>query len=312
MPFTDNSARDVFSTPDAGIRPQRQFPARHVGKIPCTNRGVGLLGSPCDLCKAEPVAQQICRTNAHLKLGELAAHGGHLGDAGDRVGERVHPDLVRGIRAAGFSVPRPLQAKPIPEALAGASWATAAFLGSFILVRQHGLARGFGTYDDTMGLQGSRRVYGIPERPASRVVDAALDWLEDAPDQFFLWVHFFDPHAPWEGPDSAAPRERYAAEVERTDTEVGRLVTAVRARWPDAGTLFVATSDHGESLEEHGEGTHSLGIYDATQRVPLILSGAGLPAGTVVAAGAAGLIKASLALRERFLPASINFDAPMM
>ena len=170
----------------------------------------------------------------------------------------------------------------LPEALAGASWATAAFLGSFILDRQHGLARGFGTYDDTMGLQGSRRVYGIPERPASRVVDAALDWLEDAPDRFFLWVHFFDPHAPWEGPDSAAPRERYAAEVERTDAEVGRLVAAVRARWPDAGTLFVATSDHGESLEEHGEGTHSLGIYDATQRVPLILSGAGLPAGTVV------------------------------
>lgn len=170
----------------------------------------------------------------------------------------------------------------LPEALARADWATAAFLGSFILDRQHGLARGFDTYDDAMGLQGNRRVYGIPERPAARVVDAALGWLEDAPDRFFLWVHFFDPHAPWEGPESAEPQERYAAEVERSDAEVGRLVAAVRARWPGAGTLFVATSDHGESLGEHGEGTHSLGIYDATQRVPLILSGAGLPAGTVV------------------------------
>jgi len=196
----------------------------------------------------------------------------------------------------------------LPETLARESWATAAFLGSFILDRQYGLARGFDTYDDAMGLQGSRRVYGIPERPASRVVDAALDWLEDAPDQFFLWVHFFDPHAPWEGPNSAEPYERYAAEVERTDAQIGRLVAAVRARWPGSDTLFVATSDHGESLGEHGEGTHSLGIYDATQRVPLILSGAGLPPGTVVDAVVrlVDLVPTLLALAE--LPPLTGLD----
>ena len=179
-----------------------------------------------------------------------------------------------------FALPEDLVT--LPEILTRSGWATGAFVGSFILDRQHGLARGFDVYDDAMGVQGERGVYGIPERPAQRVVDAALDWLRNAPDHFFLWVHFFDPHAPWEGPASAAPRARYAGEIERTDFQVGRLVEAVRARWPEAGTLFVATSDHGESLGEHGEGTHSLGIYDATQRVPLILSGAGLPGGTVV------------------------------
>ncbi|MEE2677242.1 MAG: sulfatase, partial [Myxococcota bacterium] len=118
-----------------------------------------------------------------------------------------------------FALPEDLVT--LPEILARSGWATGAFVGSFILDRQHGLDRGFDRYDDAMGVQGERRVYGIPERSAEQVVDTALDWLQDAPDRFFLWVHFFDPHTPWEGPESAAPRARYAAEIERTDRQVG-------------------------------------------------------------------------------------------
>src|SRR5690606_25684469 len=51
---------------------------------------------------------------------------------------------------------------------------------------------------------------------------------------------------------------------------------------PDRATLIAVTSDHGESLGEHGEPTHSYGLYDATQHVPLLLAGPGVPAGLVV------------------------------
>ena len=40
---------------------------------------------------------------------------------------------------------------------------------------------------------------------------------------------------------------------------------------------MIVTSDHGESLGEHGEPSHSLTLYDATQRVPLLMAGAAPP-----------------------------------
>src|SRR5690606_32109289 len=36
-------------------------------------------------------------------------------------------------------------------------------------------------------------------------------------------------------------------------------------------TIIIVTGDHGESLGEHGEGTHGLFIYDATMKVPLVM-----------------------------------------
>jgi tetratricopeptide (TPR) repeat protein len=56
----------------------------------------------------------------------------------------------------------------------------------------------------------------------------------------------------------------------------------VGTAFPDGATLFAVTSDHGESFGEHGEVTHSMTIYDATQRVPLVVSGPGWPKGRVV------------------------------
>ena len=64
--------------------------------------------------------------------------------------------------------------------------------------------------------------------------------------------------------------------------ELGRLLAAVEARFPDGRSLVVVTADHGESLGEHGEPTHAFTLYDATQRVPLLMAGPGVPAGVVV------------------------------
>jgi len=163
-------------------------------------------------------------------------------------------------------------------------FATAAFIGAVVLDRQYGLARGFDDYDDRMAPRRAAGEFGFAERTADRVVDSAIAWLETAPERFFLWLHLYDPHAGYNPPArylARSPSHPYAGEIAFADAELGRLVELVRARWDERRTLFVVTSDHGESLGEHGEMTHSLTIYDATQRVPLILSGAGLSRGKV-------------------------------
>jgi hypothetical protein len=126
---------------------------------------------------------------------------------------------------------------------------------------------------------------GFAERPADAVVDAALAWLAQAPERFFLWIHLYDPHRAYDPPPgfaAAFARDPYAGEIAFADSQVGRLLAAIEARWGAAGLLVAATSDHGESRGEHGEATHAYTVYDATQRIPLILSGPGLPAGAVV------------------------------
>jgi arylsulfatase A-like enzyme len=126
---------------------------------------------------------------------------------------------------------------------------------------------------------------GYAERTADQVVNAALSWLEAAPESFFLWVHLYDPHANYDPPpgfQAAFPADPYAGEIAFADAELGRLLGAVEQRFPEGGTLLVVTSDHGESLGEHGELSHSLTIYDATQRVPLVMAGPGLPRSRVV------------------------------
>lgn len=170
----------------------------------------------------------------------------------------------------------------VAEHLRAEGIASAAFVAAIVLDRQYGLARGFDVYDDTMS---TAERAGQNERTADRVVDAALDWLGTAPDRFFLWVHLFDPHADYDPPPgfkAVFPNDPYAAEVAFSDSQLGRLVKGVEAAFPDGATLFAVTSDHGESRGEHGEVTHSMTLYDATQRVPLVLSGPNWPSGHVV------------------------------
>ncbi len=164
----------------------------------------------------------------------------------------------------------------LAEALRARGLRTAAFVGGFPLERRFGLARGFDHYDDAFD-----RMEGIhfefAERRADRVVAAAREWLAGENRPVFVWVHLFDPHAPYDPPAGFRQVDPYRGEIAFADDALGRLLSAWESR---AGASFVAlASDHGEAFGEHHEESHSLFLYDTTLRVPLILRGPGIPAG---------------------------------
>jgi Tfp pilus assembly protein PilF len=148
-------------------------------------------------------------------------------------------------------------------------FATGAFVGGFPLDRRFGLNAGFTAYDDRLTQTGAT---GERERRADAVVGAALDWINAQPGKWFAWVHVYDPHAPYEPPAEWASRfasEPYFGEVSFVDSALGTLFTRLSSQ--TRPTLVIVTSDHGESLGDHGELTHSTFAYESTLHVPLIV-----------------------------------------
>jgi choline-sulfatase len=169
------------------------------------------------------------------------------------------------------------EAVTLAERLGTAGYRTGAFVSAAVLARRYGLDQGFDTYDDDLWSEDEPPLFMIRERPAPRTTDRALAWLDGwkqgSRQPFFLWVHFFDPHQPYNlrSVDLAALAPTpYDAEIAEADRGVGRIVEWLRRERVLDRTLVVLTADHGESLDEHGEPTHGVFIYDATIRVPLV------------------------------------------
>ena len=180
----------------------------------------------------------------------------------------------------GFRLPGAVPT--LATVLAAAGYATGAFVGAFPLDSQFGLDRGFEVYDDRY-LKGSHpEDLAMPERRGEQVVAPALAWWRAAAARpRFLWVHLYDPHAPYEprAPHAVRfPGSPYLGEVAAADAALAPLLDELAA--PAARPAFVAvTADHGEALGEHGEATHGLFAYDATLRVPLVVWGRGVTPG---------------------------------
>ena len=166
----------------------------------------------------------------------------------------------------------------LAKTLSAAGFATGAFVTAFPLDQRFGLNAGFDAYSDRL----PRLPDGRPanERPGRDAVADAIAWLSTARSpsrRLFLWLHLFEPHAPYGQPGSQRPvADRYDDEVAESDKQVARLLEALG---PDAASsLIVVASDHGEAFGEHGEVTHSLFVYDTTLRVPLVIAGPGVAA----------------------------------
>ena len=181
------------------------------------------------------------------------------------------------------------EAVTLAERLGAVGYRTAAFVSALVLTRRYGLDQGFEVYDDDLWAEDEPELFMIRDRTAARTAERGLAWLDgwwsDASrPPFFFWVHFFDPHQPYDARSidlAAVVPTAYDAEVAEADRGVGRLLDWLQQHGVLDDTLIVLTADHGESLGEHGEPTHGIFIYDATIRVPLLWRLPGiLPAGT--------------------------------
>ena len=174
-----------------------------------------------------------------------------------------------------FRVPDGVQT--LAEILKAEGYQTQAFVSANVLHRRFNLDQGFDGYDDDLSGEAKDGLTQMQERSGEQTMDRVLHWLNKraesaSPPPFFLWVHLFDPHEPYEPPEADAKRSAtpYDGEIASADRQIGRLVKALEPNGVLDDTILVFTSDHGESLGEHQEATHAMFIYEATQRVPLI------------------------------------------
>ena len=186
---------------------------------------------------------------------------------------------VHGVRENGIA----FRSGPatLARVLRHGGYRTGAFVGAYVLDRRFGLSDGFEVYDDRVPRDpaGSARLEA--ERRGGAVADAATAWLRDAPEPFLAWIHFYDPHAPYDPPAeflTKAAGKAYDGEVAYADAQVARVLDALRGRGIAERTAVAVIGDHGEGLGDQGELTHGMLAYDSTLRVPLVLAGAGVAA----------------------------------
>jgi arylsulfatase A-like enzyme len=161
----------------------------------------------------------------------------------------------------------------LAEALRARGLATAAFIGGFPLARRFGLARGFDEYDDAMGKPPGVS-YEFAERRGDAVVQSARTWLGVHPGRVFVWVHLFDPHAPYDPPPAFRGSDPYRGEVAAADAALATLMTAWNAR--PGPSLVVLAADHGEAFGEHGLYFHNVSGYEPLVHVPAFLLAPGI------------------------------------
>jgi arylsulfatase A-like enzyme/Tfp pilus assembly protein PilF len=164
----------------------------------------------------------------------------------------------------------------IAKLLRDQGYATGAFVAAYPLDARFGLGQGFDVYDDNYGKGRATLDFSVQERAAAAVLEPAARWWQSAEGKRrFLWVHLYDPHAPY------APPEPFASEY-ATNPYLGEVASVDAALQQHLApllrddTTIIVTSDHGEALGDHGEQTHGLFAYEATLKVPLVVVAPGV------------------------------------
>ena len=153
----------------------------------------------------------------------------------------------------------------LAEHLKPSGYRTAAFTASFVLNKYFKLDQGFDLYH---GPDKSNELI------AEEVVRSSIEWLKDNEGPWFLWIHIWDPHAPYSAPEPFGSRFRsdpYSGEVAYTDSQLGILFKYIENSGLMKNTAIVLTGDHGEALGDHGEQEHGYFAYNETIHIPLII-----------------------------------------
>jgi arylsulfatase A-like enzyme/Flp pilus assembly protein TadD len=174
---------------------------------------------------------------------------------------------------SGFRFPKDVRS--LASIFEGQGYRTGAFVSAFPLASRFGLDRGFEVYEDSFVDATVRPAFLEQERRGPVTVTLARSWLAREDERpFFCWVHLYEPHYPYDPPEPFASRFRdapYHGDVAATDAALAPLLEPILAAGSGGKTLVVLTSDHGESLGEHGEATHGIFAYEGVLEVPLIL-----------------------------------------
>lgn len=262
-----------------------------VSSLACQRSRPNILLVTFDTTRADHVGYAAGRKDVTPTLDALAANGTWFTTAvtSEPLTVPAHTTIMTGLYPYRHGVRNngtyivPAENVTIAERLRQIGYATHATVSAFVLDSQFGLDQGFDGYDDDLTAGPKQKMFMFKEVPASVTADKAVRWLKEARPKdkpFFLWTHFFDPHADYHPPDDLAarfPDSAYQGEISYADRELGRVIAALRELKIDQNTIVIFTSDHGESLGEHGEMTHGIFVYDGTARVPLLLSGPGIP-----------------------------------
>jgi arylsulfatase A-like enzyme len=171
-------------------------------------------------------------------------------------------------------------------------YATAAAVSAYVLQGKSGLEESFDLYEDGVEFQSGRGL-GQLQRAGGETLTRLLPWLRaHAAGPFFLWLHLYEPHTPYDPPPAYAARAKtpYDGEIAAADAIVGDLFAELRRldRWDDA--VVVLLSDHGEGLGDHGEDEHGVLLYREAIQVPLLLKLPGADLGGSTANAAVSLV----------------------
>jgi len=164
------------------------------------------------------------------------------------------------------------------ELLKKQGYHTGAFIGSVVLDSQSfapGLDRGFDFYDNFPKAAQNKSRWGRLERRGMDVAQHAETWLNTHPGgPHFVWVHFYDPHDPYDPPPpySQIYKDRlYDGEIAYADSALADFLAYLKRKGWYENSIVIIVGDHGEGLGEHHEETHGIFLYDSTMHVPLII-----------------------------------------
>jgi tetratricopeptide (TPR) repeat protein len=163
----------------------------------------------------------------------------------------------------------------LAEMMEDRGYDTYAVIASFVLMAKFGLNQGFSVYDDSLDANELLRNF-YSEITADAVYAKFDQWFRNREEKnFFAWVHFYDPHLPYNPPEEYrngknSLDELYDGEVAFTDVYVGEIIQDLRKENVLEDTLIVIVGDHGEAFGEHQEYGHSVFCYQENLKVPLI------------------------------------------
>ncbi|MEA2240284.1 MAG: hypothetical protein QOC81_5008 [Thermoanaerobaculia bacterium] len=192
---------------------------------------------------------------SHISIltGMLPADSGIRDNVGNRLSESI-PTLSELLKKNGY--------------------ATGAAVSAFVLRRETGVARGFDFFDDSTKSVNMGLALGRIQRTGGDTLKALQPWLDKQGGRpFFLFLHLYDPHTPYEPPEPYFSKypEHYDGEIAYSDSIVGKLIDDLKRKDLYDESLIILLSDHGEGLNEHGEEEHGMFLYREALQVPLIV-----------------------------------------